>query len=206
MAEGFKKDNTKAVITIGFLAVFISMGLALVLSMATLSSANDEMSTLIEDNAEKASLAYQMRDVIRSRSAAMKSLLQINEPDARNKIFDKLISSTESYHSSRSELEVLGANQREQEILDKLVIADQRVMDVYDKANNKIYSLSSNPATLKSVLADVQLQELVLLNQLNDLVQLEKTLAKETLAGSHSRYTKTQNLLLVLCSLNTLSR
>jgi len=199
MSEALKKDNTKAVITIGFLATFISMGLALVLSMATLGSANEEMSALIKGNAEKTSLAYQMRDVIRSRSSAMKSLQQINEPDEREKIFEKLISSTESYNSSRSELEALGANKREQEILDKVVIADHRVIEVYDKANNKIYSMSSSPDMLKSVLADVQLQELVLLNHLNDLVQLEKTLAEETLAGSHSRYTKTQDLLLTLC-------
>jgi len=199
MTEAFKKDNTKAIITIGFLAVFLSMGLALVLSMATLSSANEEMSTLIESNAEKTSLAHQMRDVIRSRSAAIKSLLQINEPREREKIFDKLISNTESYLNSRNELEALGANEREQEILDKVVVVDLRVADVYDKANNKIYSMNSDPDTLKSVLAEVQLQELVLLNQLNDLVQLEKTLAEETLAGSQSRFKKTQNLLLILC-------
>jgi len=59
--------------------------------------------------------------------------------------------------------------------------------------------MNSNPDKLKSVLADVQLQELVLLNQLNDLVQLEKTLAEETLASSHSRFKNTRNLLLVLC-------
>jgi len=199
MTEGLKEDNTRAVITIGFLAVFIAMGLALVLSMATLSSANEEMSKLIEGNAQKASLAYQMRDVIRSRSAAMKSLLQINEPDEREKIFDKLISNTDSYLSSRNKLEALGANEREREVLDKIVIADQRVTEVYDKANNKIYSMNSSPDMLKSVLADVQLQELVLLNQLNDLVQLEKALAEETLAGSHKRYKKTQGLLLALC-------
>jgi len=90
----FKKDNTKAIITIGFLAVFVFMGVALVLSMATLSSANKEMSTLIEGNAEKASLAYQMRDVIRSRSAAITSLLKVNEPLERERIFDKLITKT----------------------------------------------------------------------------------------------------------------
>jgi len=199
MTGAFKKDNTKAVITIGFFAVFVSMGLALVLSMATLSFANKEMSTLIEGNAEKASLAYKMRDVIRSRSTAITSLLKVNEPLERERIFDKLITKTASYLSSRGELEILGANEREQEILDKVIIADQRVAEVYNKANNKIYSMNSNPDKLKSALADVQLQELVLLNQLNDLVQLEKTLAEETLASSHSRFKNTRNLLLVLC-------
>lgn len=196
MSKALKKDNTKTVITFGFLAVFSLMGLAMGLSMVTLNSANKEMSALIEGNAEKTSLAYQMRDVIRLRSAAVKSLLQINEPDEREKVFDKLISSTESYLTSRQSLEALGANEREQEILDKVEEADKRVAEVYDKANNKIYDMHSEPAKLKSVLADVQLQELVLLNHLNDLVQLEKTLAEETLDGNQSRYKKIQGVLL----------
>jgi len=192
MAKAYKKDNTKTFITIGFLAVFGLMGLAMSLSMATLDSANGEMSALIEDNAEKTSLAYQMRDVIRLRSGAVKSLLQIYEPAEREKIFYKLISSTESYLNSRSILEELGANEREQEILDKVKEADNRVAEVYNKANARIYAMANEPDQLKSVLAEVQLQEFVLLNHLNDLVQLEKTLAEETLAASNVRYKNIQ--------------
>ena len=196
MAEALKKDNTKTIIAFGFLAVFSLMGLAMGLSMVTLNSANKEMSALIKDNAEKTSLAYQMRDVIRTRSGSVKSLLQINEPDEREKIFDKLISSTESYVSSRQALEALGANERENDILTKVEEADQRVAEVYNKANDKIYNMHSTPDMLKSVLAEVQLQEFVLLNHLNDLVKLEKTLAEETLAGNQSRYKKIQGVLL----------
>ncbi len=195
MADSYRKDNTKAFISLGFLAVFGLMGLAMSLSMATLNSANDEMSALIESNAEKTSLAYQMRDVIRLRSGAVRSLLQIYEPEEREKIFDRLVSSTESYLTSRTKLEILGANEREQEILDKVKEADNRVAEVYDKANNRIYSMTNTPDQLKSVLAEIQLQEFVLLNHLNDLVQLEKALAEETLAANHARYKKIQRLL-----------
>lgn len=174
------------------------MGLAMGLSMATMNAANDEMSGLIEDNAQKTSLAYQMRDVIRTRSGAIRSLLQINEPDEREKVFEKLIQNTKSYVESKRALGDMVANVREQEILDRVQEADQRVATAYDKANNKIYSMSNTPDLLKTVLAEVQLQELVLLNHLNDLVQLEKTLAEETLQGNQSRYKKIQGLLLVL--------
>jgi len=198
VSDLLKKDNTKTVMSFGFLAVFLLMGLAIGSSMATLNSANNEMSALIKDNAQKTSLAYQMRDVIRTRSGAIKSLLQINDPAEREKIFDKLVSSTDSYVSSRSSLDALGSINREKEILEKVDEVDKRVAEVYDKANNKIYNMNSTPDMLKSVLAEVQLQELVLLNHLNDLVQLEKTLAEETLAGNNSRYKKIQGLLLAL--------
>jgi len=198
MVERKNKDNTKAIIVVGILAVFSLMGLAMGLSMATMNSANDEMTTLIKGNAQKTSLAYQMRDVIRLRSNSVRSLLQINDPVEREKVFDKLVNNTQSYVESRESLKALGANKREQEILTKVQEADERVAMVYDKANNRIYSMSNTPDKLKSVLAEVQLQEFVLLNHLNDLVQLEKTLAEETLAGNKNRYKNIQRLLLAL--------
>lgn len=198
MDKVYKKDNTNTFITLGFIAVFCLMGIAMVSSMATLNSANNEMSALIEDTAEKTSLAYRMRDVIRLRSGALKSFIQANDPDEREKILSKLISSTHSYHKSHHALEKLGANPREQEILTKVNEAEERVNEAYNKANNSIYSMSSTPEMLKSVLSQVQLQELVLLNQLNVLVQLEKTLADETLNANGVRYKNTQRLLVVL--------
>lgn len=198
MTEELKKDNTKAIITIGFLAVFTSVGLALALSMATLRSANEEMSNLIEGNAEKTSLAFKMRDVIRSRSAAMKTLVKTAEQNERKKIFDTLNSKTASYLSSRKRLEALGANEREAEILYKLAYSEKRVGKGYNKVENNIFGMDYSASKLKSLIGDVQLRELVLLYQLNNLVQLEKALAEETVTTSHSRFKKTQNLFLAL--------
>ncbi len=198
MSDSIKKDNTKTIIIVGFLAIFTLMGLVMGLSMTTLSSANQKMSSIMESTAQKTARAYQMRDVIRLRSTAVKSLLQINEPEEREKIFNKLITSTQSYLESRDELVKLGANEREQEILDEISEADIRVAEVYDKANNKIHSMNNSPDQLKSALADVQLHELVLLNHLNDLVQLEKTLADESMVAMQARYKKTQGVILTL--------
>lgn len=197
MVDRIKKDYTKTVIRFGFLAVFGLMGLAMALSMATMNSANDEMTTLIEGNAQKSELAYHMRDNIRLRSSAIRSLLQINDPAEREKVFEKIANSTNSYIESRVALEAMGANAREQDILTRVEEADARVAEVYDKANNRIYSMANDPDKLKSVLGEVQLQEFVLLNHLNDLVQLEKTLAEETLLANQTRYKKMQRLLLV---------
>jgi len=104
VTDSIKKDNTKTIIIVGFLAIFSLMGLVMGLSMTTLSSANQQMSSIMESTAQKTARAYQMRDVIRLRSSAVKSLLQINDPEEREKIFNKLISSTQSYIASRDEL------------------------------------------------------------------------------------------------------
>ena len=192
----YKKDNTKAIISGGFSAIILLMILLIWLSMATLNSLTTNMSTLIMDTDMKTSRAYQMRDVIRLRSSAVRSLLQINDASAREKIFDKLIEHTESYIESRSALITQGANTREQEILINVELIDQRVRLAYDKANHLIYNMTHQPDLLRSVLGEVQLQELVLLNNLNDLVQLEKILAQEALASNQETYVKTRQMLL----------
>jgi len=191
-------DNTKAIIGLGFLAVFTLMLAVTWLSMKSLNRVNTSMSVLIEDTEQKTSRAFRMRDVIRLRSSAVRSLLQIEAPDERQRIFDKLVEYTDTYLSARSEIILLGSNDREEKILSEITLADARVADEYQRANNLIYIMQQNPEALKSVLNDVQLQELVLLNHLNDLVELEKTLAQEALEKNQNTYGHTRRLLLIL--------
>lgn len=191
-----KTDHTKAIISLGFLAVFSLMILVIWLSMATLKSVNSSMSALVKDTNQKTSRAYQMRDVIRLRSHSVHTLLQNIDPFEQDQIFRKLIKHTENYTESRVTLESLGANTREQEILDRISTIDQRVAQAYDSVSLLIHSTAYSPEELKSVLGDVQLQELVLLNQLNDLVQLEKQLAREALTNNQSDHQKMRQLLL----------
>ncbi len=193
-----QSDNTKTIISIGFVAVFSLMLLVTWLSMTSLNNVNTSMSVLIEDTAQKTSRAFQMRDAIRLRSGAVRSLLQIDDPTERQRIFDKLVEYTDTYLKARSELIHLGANEREFDILTALTLADRRVGDEYERTNNLLYTMQQNPEALKSVLNDLQLQELVLLNHLNELVQLEKALSQEALDNNQKTYQKTRRLLLAL--------
>ncbi|MFK7855430.1 MAG: putative bifunctional diguanylate cyclase/phosphodiesterase [Granulosicoccus sp.] len=191
-------DYTKTIIGIGFLAVFSLMILVTWLSMTTLQAVNTGMSELIEDTGLKTSRAYQMRDIIRLRSSAVRSLVQVDDTEKRHRIFEKLIEYTDVYYASRDELNALGANTREQAIFEEIKDADSRVEDAYNKANSQIYSINQDMAALKAVLYEVQLQELVLLNHLNDLVELEKVLADEALASNQNTYQETQRLLIYI--------
>jgi len=193
-----RKDNTKTMIGLGFLAVFSLMILVSWLSMSTLQSVNIGMSALIEDTERKTSRAYQMRDDIRLRSNAVRSLMLISDLADRERIFDKLVAYTGNYNTSRTELVSFGANPREQEILDRIDVVDQRVANAYDRMNNVIYSIQPSSSLLKTVLGDLQLQELVLLNHLNDLVVLEKSLAQEELQTNQATYKHTRHVLLLI--------
>jgi len=88
------KDHTKALIGMGFMAVFSLMLLVTWLSMSTLQNVNNSMSQLIENTEQKTTRAYRMRDVIRVRSNTMRELIRSRDPLKRHKIFDKLINHT----------------------------------------------------------------------------------------------------------------
>ena len=198
--QNSNKDHTKLLIGAGFLLVFSLMILTTWLSMSTLQGVNVGMSNVILDTEQKTSRAYHMRNVIRMRSAAVRSLVQTDDTVERQRIFDKLIQHTHSYQTTRKELTELSANAREQAILKEINEADARVANAYERANSEIYSTEQDLAAQKSVLNEVQLHELVLLNHLNELVQLEKVLAEEALENNQTTYQKTQRLMIYLVS------
>lgn len=192
----FNRDRTKVMISIGFTAVFVLMLLTAYLSVTTLSRVNSGMADLIHNNDQKTSLTYQMRDVIRLRSAEVRAIVQTNNPEERERIFDKLLQSTITYNNARTQLVELGANARENEVLSKIASANELASEAYEKAGNEIYSVIRNDDALKSTLNNVQLRELVLLNHLNGLVELEKELATEALAENQQRYKRTRRWLI----------
>ncbi|MBX2836142.1 MAG: GGDEF domain-containing protein, partial [Gammaproteobacteria bacterium] len=194
-APAYKKQHTKLIISIGFGAVFSLMILIAAVSMKSMQEVNTNMAQMIASTDYKTDRAYHMRDVIRLRSAAVRSLLQINEAEERERVFSKLIQHTASYNQSREELISAGANEREQEILVNIASADELAKEAYNKTGNMIYNMVSRPDQLRSQLGEVQLRELVLLNHLNELVKLEKQLAVEAMDNSSKKFEDTQRLL-----------
>lgn len=192
------KDHTKALIGMGFMAVFSLMLLVTWLSMSTLQNVNSSMSTLIENTEQKTTRAYRMRDVIRVRSNTMRELIRSRDPLKRHKIFDKLISHTNDYQAARSALLALGANEREQNILDQIDATYDRVAIALSATNRHIYATKQDDTSMDKVLSELELQELVLLNQLNDLVTLEKNLAFEALTANQQTYKETRRLLVLI--------
>ncbi len=194
----FNRDHTKVMISVGFIAVFTLMLLVTYLSVSTLNRVNDSMADLIHNTDQKTGLTYQMRDAIRLRSSEVRAVAQTINPEDREKIFDKLVQSTQTYNDARLQLIDLGANERETEVLTKISEADARAHEAYQRVNARIYSMVNDADSLKTELGNVQLRELVLLNHLNGLVQLEKELATEALAENQTRYKQTRQWLLFI--------
>ena len=192
------KDSTRSILGMGFLAVFSLMLLVTWLSMNTLHSVNEGMATLVTNMDAKSTRAYQMRDVIRQRSGAVRTLVQTEDLPERQRIFNKLLEFTGIYETTRNDLISLGANSREQAIMQDIEQAYARVTEAYDNAGNALSAINLDPTELRPALNDVYLQELVLLNHLNELVKLERQLADEALQNNQAVYHKTRSLLIAM--------
>ncbi|MBX2880553.1 MAG: EAL domain-containing protein [Granulosicoccus sp.] len=198
MIKTSDKDNTKTIIGLGFLTVFLLMILVTWLSMSRLQAVNTSMSTLIESADQKTTLAYQMRDAIRLRSGAVRTLVQTEDITERQRIFKQLSDYTSRYSTAKNNLIEQAANDRHQRVLSDVADADKRVAEAYHLAGKEIGTTKLDITVLRSALNSVNLQELVLLNHLNDLVELERQLAKEALQKNQLQYRDTQKLLLII--------
>ncbi|MDB4222377.1 EAL domain-containing protein [Granulosicoccus sp.] len=188
----------RILIAAGFIAVFALMTMVTWLSMSTLHDVNNSMSELIESTSQKASRAYRMRDVIRLRSNSARTLIHSQDPEDRHAIFDKLIEYTNDYRDARTQLDALDANEREQIILDQIDKTYTRVNTTIEDTNEYIYATNQDNDVLDVLLSELELQELVLLNHLNKLVTLEKSLAEESLEENQTTYDETRQLLFLM--------
>ena len=190
------REHTRLIVGLGFLSVFSLMLLVAWLSVATLQSVNADMATLVRDTARKTDRAFQMRDAIRLRTAAVRSLELVTDIVERERVFQRLVEQTARYDRARRELGADDTNARERAILEETRAVDARVDAAYDRVNERLYAMHPDPDGLRAALGELRLQELVLLNHLNQLVELERTLAEESLAASQSTYLDTRRVLL----------
>ncbi|MGK0283204.1 MAG: PleD family two-component response regulator, partial [Patiriisocius sp.] len=166
--------------------------------MNTLHAVNTSMSELIENTSQKSMHAYRIRDVIRLRSTTVRKLIYSKDPTESHAIFNKLIEYSDDYQLARLQLQTFDANTREQKILDNIDRAYSRVNKAIEATNQHIYAPEQDNDALNTLLGELELQELVLLNQLNDLVKLENNLAEEALDDNQQTYTETRQLLFLM--------
>ncbi len=185
-------------ISAGFAAIFLLLGMVLWISLAAVKKTNTSFATLVENTDRKTTAAYQMRDLVRLRSTQIATLHHQALPEDNEKVFDKLYELTAKYNQTRLILSQSNLDENEKETTTKIEEAGERVLLAYGKAHNAFYSMLDSKPKLNSAIAEVKLHELVLLKQLNDLVEMEKALAEESLQSNQDNYAATQKTLTAL--------
>jgi len=180
------------------MAVFSLMLVVTWISMTTLHSVNAGMATLVESNDVKTASTYRMRDLIRLRSATAEALAHELDTAQREELLTRIDARTASYLEARGALGALAIRPRERAVLQDIDAAEQRIADAYRDIGDIVHAQITVPERLAVALNGLQLQEHVLLNHLNELVKLERTLANEALEANRSTYRRTQQILIVI--------
>ncbi len=194
----YRPAGTTAIITTGFGCISLLLIIVVWVSLAAVKSVNDRMANMVEVTSQKANTAHQMREAVRNRFNEVRSLAQLDDPNKREKIYQRLIASTRAYNEGRIQLTAPGSSPEEAAILEKLKEVDTRIKASYDRVNEALYNMQSGNSDLLPALKETQLQELVLLNNLNDLVELETDIAAKQLILNQGLYAKTRQLLLII--------
>ena len=182
-------------ITAGFAAIFLLLGMVLWISLDSAKETNTSLATLVENTDRKKTAAYQMRDLVRLRSAEVASLHPQADAESNEKVFEKLVEHTARYNQTRLQLTGLPLNDDELAITEKLHEAENRVLKAYEKTHDAFYSMRDAKEIVSTASGEVALQELVLLKKLNDLVETENQLADESLQENQQSYQDTQKTL-----------
>lgn len=185
-------------ISAGFAAIFLLLGLALWTSLATVKKTNDSLASLVEKTERKTTAAHQMREQVRLRSGQLESIRHHAEPEDLEQAFDSIADQTARYNQTGLDLKKLIVNDREHDITAKISEADTRVLKAYAKAGDAFYSMLESDERTSSAVGEAKLQETVLLKLLNDLVKLQQELASESLENNQQRYSRTQQTLTIL--------
>lgn len=190
--------KTQILVITGFASIFLLLGFVLWYALATLKTTNESFATLISQTDQKTSSAYLMRDLIRQRSTILNALQHEQAPETQQRLKLKLGDLTARYNQTRLELDPRELDIREQEISDKITDINQRISAAYVTLGESMYSMLEDKSKVNTSIGSVKLLEVVLLKHLNDLVELEKTIASESLATNQNRYLDTQTILSLL--------
>lgn len=193
-----RTDSGWQLISAGFAAIFLVLGMVLWISLAAVKKTNTSLATLVENTDLKTTAAYQMRDLVRLRSSQIATLHHQALPEDNEKVFNKLVDLTAKYNQTRLQLSQSELDENEREITTRIEEAGQRVLAAYGKTHNAFYSMLYSQPKLSGAVGEVKLHELVLLKHLNDLVETEKELAAESLQANQDNYATTQNTLTLL--------
>ncbi len=191
------KDNTKTLITIGFLAVLGLMFSLTAISLLELHNVNNSMQNLVEVTNKKTAAANEMRDAIRLRADNLKNMRLTSDYFERDNEYQNLISNAGKFRTAREQLVSLGMNKEEAEVNSQLLQLIRVSQPFVDNASDML--MSDNPAKqVESVMQTASTMQDVVLDKLDQLVELERQNTEQALAVSRNHYIDTRKLLFLL--------
>jgi len=191
------KDNSRLLITTGFISVVVVMISLAVFSLSQFRSVKQTMTTLVEQTNAKTRAANTMRDTIRSRSLALINMQLEADIFERDALYMKFINYGRVYRTARDKLQSYEMNSDEVVILTKLQNEARLAQPANLKAANLLMHQTSSKLLYPALLEAETLQKNVF-NFLDELVELENNYSDNALSQVNIHYRDTQYLLFIM--------
>jgi diguanylate cyclase (GGDEF)-like protein len=191
------KDNTRTLITLGFMVVLGLMFSLTAVSLAELHKVNESMETLVEVTNKKTAAANEMRDAIRLRADGLKNMQLTDDFFVRDDEHQRMIHNAGKFRIAREQLANLGMNEKEEEINSQLLQLIRVAQPFLDNASDMLMSHTPIEGTAPAIENAKALQK-VILDKLDQLVELERQNTEQALSISRNHYIDTRKLLFTL--------
>ncbi|MBT8118038.1 MAG: EAL domain-containing protein [Gammaproteobacteria bacterium] len=191
------KDNTRLLVTIGFLTVLVLMFSLVAIALLQLQKTNESMEYLVERTNKKTAAAHAMRDAIRLRANSLKTMQLTNDIFERDAESLRLISHAGKYRRARERLVSLGMDEQET-LLHEQLQQLARTSQPYNDLASELLMSDASPEQLESVIRNAVALQRMMLDKLEELVAIELRNTEEALAASRAHYRTTRQLLIAL--------
>jgi len=190
-------DNSKLLITTGFISVVAVMILLAIFSLSKFRDVKLAMTTLVEQTNAKTRAANTMRDKIRARSLTLSKMQ--HEPDIfkRDILFINFITYAADYRDARDRLQSYNMNADEILILNKLK-ADAKLAQPMNLKAATLLMQQAPDKTLAPILEKAEKLQNNVFKNLDELVKLENKYTDTALTKVNAHYRDTQYLLYIM--------
>ncbi len=191
------KDNTRTLITIGFLSVLGLMFALTAISLVQLHDVNMSLEHLVEVTNKKTAAANDMRDAIRMRADSLKNMRLTEDYFERDQELQRMYGHAGKFRIAREQLVELGLGKKESEINSQLLQLIRVAQPLFE--NTATMLMGNAPVeALEPAIEDATALQQVILDKLDELVEQERLNTEQALAASREHYVDTRKLLFLL--------
>jgi diguanylate cyclase (GGDEF)-like protein len=191
------KDNSRTLITIGFLAVLGLMFSLTAVSLVQLDRFNSTMQRLVEVTNRKTAAANEMRDAIRLRANSLKTMQLTTDAFARDEEQQRFTAYAGKYRRAREQLVQLGMDDTESRLHDELQQLARSAQPKNDRASMLLAS-DTPAAQVDAAIRAAHAAQTAILDRIDELVRYETKNSQEILSASHTHYINTTRLMFLL--------
>jgi len=194
------KDNTRILVSIGFVCVLGLMFSLVFISLVQLQSGSDSMARLVEVTNMKTAAANEMRDAIRMRTNSLKTMRLTEDFFERDAEHQRFMSYAGKYRHARQSLADLGMDTSERILHEKLSRLAREAQPYNDNA--AVMLMSDAPeADIEAVMQQAESRQNSVMLQLDKLVDLENLNSGNALEINREHHQGTRRLLFALTSI-----